>query len=118
MHCRCIWWFSEAFWKCEEEEVKTQQQHRDVPASRHSNVVTLQRRDVRPTEVKVKEQPNIAMSRLFHDSCIIIIKSTRDPIFEVLSDVQTRSGTRSRSDPRDRKNSCFCISLLKTINDL
>ena len=85
-----------------------------------------QRRDVWSTKVKVKEKLNVvtfqhrdvATSRRFHDSYIIIIKSMGDRIFEVSSDVWIRSGTRSRSDPRDRKNSCLCISLLKTINDL
>ena len=62
--------------------------------------MTFQRRDV-------------ATSQHFRDSYIKIIKSTGDPIFEVSSDVRRRSETRSRNDPRDRDNSCLCISLLK-----
>ena len=77
-----------------------------------------QRRDVWSTEFKVKERPDVATSRRFRDSYIIIIKSTGDPIFEASRDVRTRSEKRSNSNSRDRKDSCFCISLLKTINDL
>ena len=83
-----------ALWRCEEEEVKTQHQ----------------RRDVWSTKFKAKEHLNFATLLRFLQQNY---KSMGDPIFEVLSDVRTRSGTRSRSDPRDRENSCFCISLLE-----
>ena len=80
-----------------------------------------QRRDIWSTKVKAKEQLNVetfqhrdvVTSQRFRDSCIRIIKSIGDLIFEVSSDVRKRSGTRSRSDSSDRENSCLCISLLE-----
>ena len=80
-----------------------------------------QRHDVWSTKFKAKEQLNvatfqrrdIATSRCFRNSCIIIIKSTGDPIFEVSSEKMKKSRTRSRRNPRDCENSCLCISLVE-----
>ena len=81
---------------------------RDVPAtSRRSSVVKLRRRDVWSTTLKVKELPNFR-----------IIKSTGDLIFGIIEGRMDESEKQSRSNRKDRKDLCFCISLLKTINDL
>ena len=101
-----------------EVKVKRAAQRRDVWSTEVKVKRAAQRRDVWSTEVKVKraaQRRDVVTSRRFHDSCIRIIKSTGDPIFEVSSDVRTRSGTRSKSDPRDRENSCLCVSLLKLL---
>ena len=91
-----------------------------------SNVSTFQRRDIATSRRLVNnsksqraaQRHDVPTSQRSHYSFYIIIKSTGYLILEKIEGCTDESEKRSKSNPRDRKDSCFCISLLKTINDL
>ena len=85
--------------------MKTQHQCRDI--------ATSQRLVNKSQSQRASQRRVVPTLRRFRDSCIRIMKSIRDPIFEALSDIRTRSRTGSKRNQRDRENSCLCISLLE-----
>ena len=86
--------------------------------SRRSSVVTSQHRDVWSTEEKVKERPNVATFQRSRDFCFKIIKSTGYLIFWIIDGRTDEERRAKQQQPEISKRLCFCIHLLKTINDL
>ena len=98
--------------------VTTCQRH-DVPTSRRANVTAFQRRrNVATSSQQKKKSKSDPTSQCSCNSYFIIIKSTGDLIFEIIEGRMDEERRTKLQQPKRSKRLCFCIPLLKTINDL